>query len=89
METEFIDWTDTFAPPPGQGSIDDVVGFGEDAGGNLYIVDLNGEIFRVVGPVLVPALSSVWLRALAALAIAVTAYPRLRVPRKTFLIEVA
>jgi glucose/arabinose dehydrogenase len=33
---------------PNVGSIDSVAGFGEDAAGNLYIVDIGGEIFRVV-----------------------------------------
>ena len=28
----------------------EIVSFGEDAAGNLYLVDLNGEIFRVSGP---------------------------------------
>lgn len=47
--TEFTDWTDAFTPPAGQGTIDEIVGFGEDAVGNLYIVDLGGEVFRVFG----------------------------------------
>jgi glucose/arabinose dehydrogenase len=44
---------------PGNGfSIDDISSFGEDAGGELYIVDLGGEVFKIV-PVLnsVPTLS--------------------------------
>jgi hypothetical protein len=45
--TERLDWTNTLKPPSGQGTIDQIVGFGEDAAGDLYIVDLGGEIFRV------------------------------------------
>jgi len=47
--TEFSDWTEAFAPPAGQGAIEQVVSFGEDGAGNLYIVDLTGEVFQVVG----------------------------------------
>lgn len=32
---------------PNVGSIDNVASFGEDAAGNLYIVDLDGEIYRL------------------------------------------
>jgi hypothetical protein len=46
--TEHLDWTEAFAPPPGQGSIEAIVAFGEDAAGNLYIVDLGGDVFEVV-----------------------------------------
>jgi hypothetical protein len=53
--TAFVDWTDAFTPPPGHGAIDEIVGFAEDAAGNLYIVDLGGEIFRVVPAGSVPA----------------------------------
>jgi glucose/arabinose dehydrogenase len=49
------DWTTTFVPDVG--TISDIVSFGEDGAGYLYIVDLGfdvlhpgGEIFRVVGP---------------------------------------
>jgi hypothetical protein len=44
----FTDWTATLVPDVG--TIDQIVSFGEDGGGYLYIVDLGGEIFRVVGP---------------------------------------
>lgn len=47
--TEFLDWTTAFVPDIG--TINEIVGFGEDAAGNLYIVDLGGQVFRVVGPV--------------------------------------
>ncbi|MEZ0243191.1 MAG: PQQ-dependent sugar dehydrogenase [Sphingomonas sp.] len=33
---------------PDAGTIDQIVSFGEDAAGNLYIVDITGEIFEVV-----------------------------------------
>ena len=45
----FTDWTSTFVPDAG--TIDQIVSFGEDGFGNLYIVDLGGEVFRVEGPV--------------------------------------
>ncbi|MFQ5528339.1 MAG: PQQ-dependent sugar dehydrogenase [Thermoanaerobaculia bacterium] len=45
----FTDWASTFVPDVG--SIDQIVSFGEDGFGNLYIVDLGGEVFRVDGPV--------------------------------------
>jgi glucose/arabinose dehydrogenase len=44
--TDLTDRTAELAPP--QGSIDFIASFGEDAAGNLYIVDLGGEVFRVV-----------------------------------------
>ena len=44
--TEFVDWTHEFAPTIG--SLDNIVSFGEDAVGELYIVDYDGDIFRVI-----------------------------------------
>ena len=44
--TEFLEWTDTFVPDVGQ--IDEISAFGEDAFGNLYVVDLGGEVFKLV-----------------------------------------
>ncbi len=46
--TEFKVWNDDpeFVLPEGT-SIDSLSGFGEDADGNLYILDLGGEIFRI------------------------------------------
>jgi glucose/arabinose dehydrogenase len=35
--------------PPGPLAINSISSFGEDASGNLYIVDLGGEVFRIVG----------------------------------------
>ena len=43
--TDFIDWTDVITS--NIGSISNISSFAEDALGNLYIIDLNGEIFRV------------------------------------------
>ena len=43
---ELTDWTVKFTPDAG--SIGSISSFGEDGVGNLYIVDLDGEIFRVV-----------------------------------------
>ena len=36
------------------GAINEIVAFGEDAADNFYVVDLSGEIFRVVGPTPLP-----------------------------------
>lgn len=47
--SNFTDWTAAFVPDAG--TIDQIVSFGEDGFGNLYIVDLGGELFRVEGPV--------------------------------------
>jgi glucose/arabinose dehydrogenase len=44
--SEVTDRTSQFTPP--EGSIDEIVAFGEDGFGELYIVDLGGEIYRVV-----------------------------------------
>ncbi len=43
--TDFIDWTDLLDPDVGQ--INSISSFGEDAAGNLYILDLGGEVFRI------------------------------------------
>ena len=39
--------------PPGPTAINSIVGFGEDARGEIYICDLGGEIFKIV-PVIAP-----------------------------------
>jgi glucose/arabinose dehydrogenase len=44
--TGFTDWTAALDPPVGD--IDSISSFGEDAVGNLYIVDRGGEVFRVI-----------------------------------------
>jgi hypothetical protein len=46
--TLFENWTSALAPE--LGSIDQPVSFGEDAAGELYVVDYDGELFRIVGP---------------------------------------
>ena len=45
--TGFTDWTSNFVPDVG--TINQIVSFGEDGAGYLYIVDLGGEIFRGTG----------------------------------------
>jgi hypothetical protein len=44
--TPVDNWTAQLTPPVG--SVDLISSFGEDADGNLYIVDLGGEIFKLV-----------------------------------------
>ncbi len=48
--TEFTHRRDQFVPDAG--SISGISSFGEDEVGNLYIVDLDGEIFKIVGDLL-------------------------------------
>jgi glucose/arabinose dehydrogenase len=43
--TGFVDLTDAFTPDVG--SIDSISSFGEDSEGNLYLVDLDGEVFML------------------------------------------
>jgi glucose/arabinose dehydrogenase len=50
--TEFVDWTVSFAPD--FVSFNNIVSFGEDALGNLYIIDFDGEIFKVMDTTVVP-----------------------------------
>ena len=45
-KTEFINRTEQMTPDVG--SINSISSFGEDTVGNLYIVDLGGEIFKIV-----------------------------------------
>lgn len=42
---DFTDWTTLLRPDVGQ--INSISSFAEDAAGNLYIVDLGGELFRI------------------------------------------
>ncbi|MBI1344912.1 sugar dehydrogenase [bacterium] len=44
--TDLTDWTKDFQPD--QGSIGGVSSFAEDASGNLFILDIDGEIFQIV-----------------------------------------
>ncbi|MDZ4689331.1 MAG: PQQ-dependent sugar dehydrogenase [Planctomycetaceae bacterium] len=43
---DLIDWSSKFQPDAG--AINSVSSFGEDQQGNVYIVDLDGEIFKIV-----------------------------------------
>lgn len=45
--TDFIDWSEKITTDVG--SISSVSSFAEDASGNLYVIDLAGEIFRITG----------------------------------------
>jgi glucose/arabinose dehydrogenase len=79
LVTEFMDWTATFVP--NVGSIEQIVSFGEDAAGDLYILEFGGEVFRVVGPLgQVPLFGAVGAAALGAslLAVAAGAFARRR-----------
>ena len=44
---EVVDHTDELAPGPGL-SINDIASFGEDAAGELYVVELSGEIYKMI-----------------------------------------
>jgi glucose/arabinose dehydrogenase len=48
--TELTTWTGTPEFTPDAGSITRVASFGEDGAGNLYVVDHDGELFRVPEP---------------------------------------
>lgn len=41
------DWTANLVPD--QGQLNNISSFGEDARGNLYIIDFDGEIFKLIG----------------------------------------
>ncbi len=49
--TEFVERT-VELDPPGEATIDNVSSFGEDGRGELYIVDYDGEIYRIASAVL-------------------------------------
>ncbi len=51
MTSNVIDRT-TQLDPPGSPSIRRIASFAEDAVGNLYIIDRDGEIWKIVGPTL-------------------------------------
>ena len=48
--TELTTWTATPEFTPDAGSIGRIASFGEDGAGNLYIVDYDGDLFRVPEP---------------------------------------
>jgi hypothetical protein len=56
--TNFTELTERAGTPeftPDVGTIDAVASFGEDGAGNLYVVDFEGELFRVPAPGGAPA----------------------------------
>jgi glucose/arabinose dehydrogenase len=63
-----VERTADLSPATGGGTIDQIVGFGEDGSGELYVVDYDGEIFRIFMPFPVPSSSPAGLALLAALA---------------------
>jgi glucose/arabinose dehydrogenase len=68
--TEFTDRTTELAPDSGQ-VINDISSFGEDGSGELYIVDLGGEVFKIVPlPQTIPTLSEWGMIILALLLLA-------------------
>jgi len=54
---DFTDWTGTPQFTPDAGSLTSISSFGEDDAGNLYIVSLDGDVFRLTEHVRVPGLS--------------------------------
>ena len=59
--TDFVDWTTALTPDIG--SFDSIVSFGEDGSGELYVIDFDGDVFRIVGPSSLPLASPLarWL----------------------------
>ena len=69
--TNFVDWTGTPEFDPAEGTLSNFTSFGEDAAGNLYILTLGGEVFRLTAIEKIPALPGV-AAALAGALIALT-----------------
>ncbi len=65
--TDLVNHTGTPEFTPDAGTIDGPSSFGEDAAGNLYLVDLDGDVFRLTPSGQVPSLSPAGLAALALL----------------------
>jgi glucose/arabinose dehydrogenase len=68
--TNHTDLVDRTVDPdfvPDQGSLGNLSSFGEDAAGNLYLVSLGGDVFRITALPAVPALGPVALAAVALL----------------------
>jgi glucose/arabinose dehydrogenase len=66
--SNFTDLADRTSDPdfaPDQGTLVNISSFGEDASGNLYIVSLGGDVFRISALPVVPALGPASLAALA------------------------
>ncbi len=65
--TDLVNHTGTPEFTPDAGTIDGPSSFGEDAAGNLYLVDLDGDVFRVTSTGKVPSLGPAGLAVLALL----------------------
>lgn len=81
--TNFGELEDLLARPelsPDAGSFGSIGSFGEDAAGNLYILDLGGDVFRLTGTTSVPLAGApvAWLLALASGGLALAAVLRSR-----------
>lgn len=77
--TNFRNWNDGGGAEefiPDVGTIGGISSFGEDNFGNLYIVDLGGEVFMVV-----PEPSTYWMALIGCLAIGLIAWRVRRLPR--------
>ena len=48
LPSEVVDRTSELAPAPGGGELDSIVAFGEDGDGEMYIVDLDDEVYAVL-----------------------------------------
>jgi len=71
--SEFVDWGDAPAFEPDEGSLQQISSFGEDAAGNVYIVSLAGNVFRITWLGDVPGLGTTGVALLAALLAGVAA----------------
>ena len=71
-----VERTGDLSPAIGGETIDLIVGFGEDGFGEIYVVDLDGEVFRIVTSVAVPALPGPAVPLLAALLLAAAVWRR-------------
>jgi len=75
---DLVERTADLSPSIDGHSIDEIVGFGEDGLGELYVVDAGGEVFRIEAPFEVPALPPAGYAILAAM-LAAAAHRRLAV----------
>jgi len=46
--SQLTDWTSLLATD--QGQVNNIASFGEDADGNLYVIDFDGDVFKLVDP---------------------------------------
>ncbi len=66
--TRLTDWTSIITFSNGSFSLDNISSFGEDANGNLYIIDHGGEVFRLnAGSIPEPGMLGVGLLAITGL----------------------